>query len=160
MTLKLSYFVRPVYRITSQVTLQNAGPSGSVFLGRVFKNAAQDSIKPRFLKTGLKERRASRVLYAGPQPIVQAAFFYHLSAFFLDWTQAPFHTRGLNPFFFGLVLLYSHSKKCEELSLIFSLTPDTSIFSLTLDLSVSVAVSVAVHRRSHPHPSPDAPSPI
>ena len=47
-------------------TLQNAGLSGCVFLGRVFKNAAQNGIKPRFLKTGLKGTRPSRVLYAGP----------------------------------------------------------------------------------------------
>ena len=47
-------------------SLQNVGPSGCVFLGRVFKNAAQNGIKPRFLKTGLKGARPSRVLYAGP----------------------------------------------------------------------------------------------
>ena len=46
--------------------LQNAGPSGCVFLGRVFKNAAQNCIKPCFLKTGLKGAKPSRVLYAGP----------------------------------------------------------------------------------------------
>ena len=47
------------------VALQNAHPSGRVFLGRVFKNAAQNILKPHFLKTGLKEKRASRVLDAG-----------------------------------------------------------------------------------------------
>ena len=52
----------------NQRTLQNAGPSGCVFLGRIFKNAAQNDIKPRFLKTGLKGARPSRVLYAGPRP--------------------------------------------------------------------------------------------
>ena len=31
-------------------SLQNAHPSGRVFLGRVFKNAAQNILKPRFLK--------------------------------------------------------------------------------------------------------------
>ena len=46
--------------------LQNAGPSGCVFLGRVFKNAAQNCIKPCFLKTGLKGAKPSCVLYAGP----------------------------------------------------------------------------------------------
>ena len=61
--------------------LQNAHPSG-----RVFKNAAQNSLKPRFLKTGLKEKRASRVLYAGPKPRSSSAFFTHLAAFFLGWT--------------------------------------------------------------------------
>ena len=49
-----------------RLSLQNAGPSGCVFLGRVFKNAAQNGIKPRFLKTGLKGARPNRVLYAGP----------------------------------------------------------------------------------------------
>ena len=47
-------------------SLQNAGLSGRVFLGRIFKNAAQNDIKPRFLKTGLKGARPSRVLHAGP----------------------------------------------------------------------------------------------
>ena len=54
------------FPIPFQESLQNAGLSGCVFLGRVFKNAAQNSIKPRFLKTGLKGARPRRVLYATP----------------------------------------------------------------------------------------------
>ena len=50
----------------SHSTLQKKGLSGRVFLGCVFKNAAQNGIKPRFLKTGLKGARPSRVLHAGP----------------------------------------------------------------------------------------------
>ena len=46
--------------------LQKNGLSGRVFLGRVFKNAAQNGIKPRFSKTGLKGARPNCVLHAGP----------------------------------------------------------------------------------------------
>ena len=56
----------PTKKKKKKMTLQNAGPCGCVILGRVFKNAAQNGIKPRFLKTGLKGARPSRVLYAGP----------------------------------------------------------------------------------------------
>ena len=38
------------------LSLQNAGGSGCVFLDRVLKNAAQNCLKPRFLKTGLKDK--------------------------------------------------------------------------------------------------------
>ena len=44
-----------------QQALQKRGCSGCVFLGRVLKNAAQNCIKPRFLKTGLKDKRPSHV---------------------------------------------------------------------------------------------------
>ena len=46
-----------IYQITyADDPLQNAGG-----LGRVLKNAAQNCLKPRFLKTGLKDKRPSRV---------------------------------------------------------------------------------------------------
>ena len=66
-------------------SLQNAGLSG-----HVFKNAAQNGIKPRFLKTGLKGARPSRVLHAGPQRKRWAAFFCLFSAFFFGRYQAAF----------------------------------------------------------------------
>ena len=43
------------------VALQKTGGLGRVFLGCVLKNAAQKWLKPRFLKTGLKTLRPSRV---------------------------------------------------------------------------------------------------
>ena len=42
--------------VLSISSLQKRGCSGCVFLGRVLKNAAQNCIKPRFLKTGLKDK--------------------------------------------------------------------------------------------------------
>ena len=119
------------------ITLQNAHPSGRVFLGRVFKNAAQNILKPHFLKTGLKEIRASRVLYAGPQPRSSSAFFTHLAAFFLGWTQAAFSTRSHRAFFFlgwsyCTAFVFVFPSHVLNLSL---KSPTPSLFSLTLDLS-------------------------
>ena len=47
-------------------TLQKTGGLGRVFLGRVSKNAAQKCLMPRFLQTGLKAWRSSRVFKTGP----------------------------------------------------------------------------------------------
>ena len=57
------FMVRPIIEL---VTLQNAGGWGCVFLGRIYKNVAPDGLKRRFKKTGHKEKKWSRVLYAGP----------------------------------------------------------------------------------------------
>ena len=117
-------------------SLQNAGPSGHVFLGHVFKNAAQDILKPRFLKKGLKEKRASRVLYAGPQPSSSSAFFTHLSASFWGQTQAAFSTRNHRTLFFlgwsyCTAFVFVFPSHVLNLSL---KSPTPSLFSLTLDL--------------------------
>ena len=42
-------------------TLQNVGVLGRIFLGHVCKNAAPNRLKPRFLKTRLKEK--TRVVF-------------------------------------------------------------------------------------------------
>ena len=55
-----------IYKHT--LTLQKKGLSGRVFLGRVFKNAAQNGIKPRFLKTGLKGARPAAFYTRGLSP--------------------------------------------------------------------------------------------
>ena len=47
-----------------QCKIQSLQKTGG--LGRVLKNAAQKCLMPRFLKTGLKTRRPSRVFKTGP----------------------------------------------------------------------------------------------
>ena len=94
-------------------------------------------LKPRFLKTGLKEKRASCVLYVGPQPSSSSAFFTHLAAFFWGWTQAAFSTRSHRALFFlgwsyCTAFVFVSPPHVLNLSL---KSPTPSLFSLTLDLS-------------------------
>ena len=63
--------------------LQKTGCSGCVFLGRILKNAAQNCLKPRFLKTGLKDKRSSRVRSNGALAQVLSPVFDRCSRVFV-----------------------------------------------------------------------------
>ena len=60
------------------LSLQNAGGSGCVL-----KNAAQNCLKPRFLKTGLKDKRSSRVRSNGALAQVLSPVFDRCNRIFI-----------------------------------------------------------------------------